>query len=124
VTGTPLPHPLLTRIYRLEADPGLTGGIFTGRALTGRLLPGASADRDKPMADGSAGCALRYTLQTREGDLLHVRSRGVTAGDDTFRTATNIQTDAPSLGWLNTGVFVGVALWHDDGVIHETYLVD
>ena len=124
MTGTPLPHPLLTRIYRLETDPGLTGGIFTGRALTGRLLPGASADRDKPMADGSAGCALRYTLQTRDGDLLHVRSRGVIAGDDTFRTATNIQTDAPSLGWLNTGVFVGVALWHDDGVIHETYLVD
>ena len=124
MSGTPLPHPLLTRIYRLESAPDLAGGIFTGRTLNGRLLPGATAERDTPMPDGSTLCDLRYTLQTREGDLLHVRSRGVNAGDDTFRTATDIQTDAPNLGWLNTGVFVGVAVWHDDGMIHETYLVD
>src|SRR5919198_1259348 len=56
-----LPDPRLTPIYRLEATLGepvdlgdtghgrrrivpLTGGTFTGPTITGKLLPGASAD--------------------------------------------------------------------------------
>ena len=92
-----LPDPHLTRIYRLEATLGqaldlgdvasghrrivpLTGGAFTGPELSGKLLPGASADWQIVLPDGTALGDIRYTLQTDGGDLLYVQSRGVRHG--------------------------------------------
>jgi hypothetical protein len=152
-----LPDPRLTLIYRLEATLAqplvlgdvagghrrivpLTGGTFTGPEISGKLLPGASADWQLVLPDGSALGDIRYTLQTDAGDLLYVQSRGVRhgspevlarlarredvdAGEYTFRTSTQIETAAPDLDWLNRGVFVGVAGREAAGVIYETYLV-
>jgi uncharacterized protein DUF3237 len=152
-----LPQPVLTRIYRLEATLGqaldlgdgalghrrivpLTGGAFTGPELSGKLLPGASADWQILLPDGTALGDIRYTLQTDGGDLLYVQSRGVRHGsaevlarlgrgedvdanEYTFRTSTRIETAAPDLDWLNKGVFIGVGGRHATGVIYETYLV-
>ena len=152
-----LPHPSLTLIYRLEATVGepldlgdlvqgrrrivpLTGGTFAGPELNGKLLPGASADWQLVLPDGTALGDVRYTLQTDGGDLLYVRSRGVRhgspevlarlgRGDDvdaseyTFRTSTQIETAAPALDWLNKGVFISVGARQPDHVIYETYLV-
>src|SRR3989440_11320003 len=90
---TRLPEPRLTRIYRLEAalgepvdvgdvSPGrrrivpLTGGTFCGPGLNGKLLPGASADWQIVLRDGTALADIRYTLQTDGGALLYVRSPG------------------------------------------------
>ena len=92
-----LPDPQLTHVYRLEATLGqpldlgataqghrrivpLTGGTFTGVEINGRLLPGASADWQIVLPDGTALGDLRYTLQTDGGDLLYVQSRGVRHG--------------------------------------------
>src|SRR6476661_2880047 len=133
-----LPEPRLTRVYRLEAALGepldlgdvsqghrrivaLTGGSFTGPELNGRLLPGASADWQIVLADGTALGDIRYTLQTDGGELLYVQSRSVRHGPAdvlarlgrgeevdarryTFRAATQIETAAPDLDWLNKGV--------------------
>jgi Protein of unknown function (DUF3237) len=152
-----LPDPHLTRIYRLEATLGqaldlgdvasghrrivpLTGGAFTGPELSGRLLPGASADWQILLPDGTALGDIRYTLQTDGGDLLYVQSRGirhgsaevlarlgrgedVDASEYTFRTSTRIESAAPDLDWLNKGVFISVGGRHAAGVIYETYLV-
>ena len=152
-----LPEPRLTRVYRLEAALGaplelgevsqgrrrivpLTGGAFTGPELNGKLLPGASADWQIVLPDGTALGDIRYTLQTDGGALLYVQSRGVrhgsaevlgrlARGDDVdaseyvFRTSTQIETAAPDLDWLNKGVFIGVAGRRPGGVIYETYLV-
>ena len=152
-----LPLPRLAQLFRLEATLGqpldlgetaqghrrivpLTGGTFTGPELTGKLLPGASADWQIVLADGTALGDLRYTLETEGGDLLYVQSRGVRhgsaevlsrlgRGDDvdaseyTFRTSTKIETAAPHLDWLNKGVFIGVAGRQATRVIYETYLV-
>ena len=152
-----LPDPHLTRIYRLEATLGqaldlgdgasghrrivpLTGGAFTGPELSGKLLPGASADWQILLPDGTALGDIRYTLQTDGGDLLYVQSRGVRhgsaevlarlgRGEDVdaseyiFRTSTRIETAAPDLDWLNKGVFISVGGRHAAGVIYETYLV-
>jgi muconolactone delta-isomerase len=152
-----LPDPRLTPVYRLEAtlaqpfDLGdtaqghrrivaLTGGTFTGPELNGKLLPGASADWQIVLADGTALGDIRYTLQTNGGDLLYVQSRSVRHGPAevlarlgrgeevdasqyTFRTATQIETAAPDLDWLNKGVFISVAARQAGGVIYETYLV-
>jgi hypothetical protein len=152
-----LPDPSLTRVYRLEATLGkpldlgdlvqgrrrivpLTGGTFTGPELNGTLLPGVSADWQIVLPDGTALANLRYTLQTDDGHLLYVQSRGVrhgsadvlarlARGEDvgaseyTFRTSTQIETAAPALNWLNKGVFISVGARQPGAVIYETYLV-
>jgi hypothetical protein len=152
-----LPDPSLTRVYRLEATVGealelgeiaegrrrivpLTGGTFTGPELNGKLLPDSSADCQLLLPDGTALGDIRYTLQTNDGALLYVQSRGVrhgspevlarlARGEDvdaseyTFRTSTQIETAAPALDWLNKGVFIGVGGREPGAVIYETYLV-
>jgi muconolactone delta-isomerase len=155
--GVRVPEPRLTFVYRLEASLGepldlgdvaqghrrivpQTGGRFTGPELSGKLLPGASADWQIVMPDGTSFADVRYTLQTDGGDLLYVRAQGVRhgsaqvlsrlargeevdAGEYTFRTSTRIETGAPHLDWLNKGVFISVGGRQAAGVIYETYLV-
>ena len=152
-----LPKPQLRLVYRLEARLGepfdlgetafgrrrivpLTAGTFSGPEMSGRLLPGASADWQRVLRDGTALADVRYTLQTDSGNLLYVRSQGVRhgspevlarlargedvdAGEYTFRTTTQIETAAAELDWLNKGVFIGVGGRTPAGVIYETYLV-
>ena len=137
-----LPDPRLTRVFRLEATFGepldlgdtgrgrrrivpLTGGTFAGPELNGKLLPGASADWQIVLADGTALGDIRHTLQTDDGALLYVQSRGVRHGsaevlarlgrgedvdasEYVFRTSTRIETASARLDWLNKGVFVSV----------------
>ena len=155
--NAPLPDPSLKRVYRLEATLGdpldlgdlaqgrrrivpLTGGTFAGPELSGTLLPGASADWQTVLPDGTTLGDIRYTLQTVGGDLLYVQSRGVRHGSPevlarlgrgeevdaskyTFRTSTQIETAAADLDWLNKGVFISVAGRQAGRVIYETYLV-
>jgi hypothetical protein len=123
----------------------LTGGTFTGpqisgTEISGTLVPSASADWQTVLPDGTALGDIRYTLRTNGGDLLYVQSRGVRHGptevlarlgrgedvdpsEYTFRAATQIETAAPELDWLNKGVFISVAGREAARVIYETYLV-
>ena len=118
VAGARLPEPRLTLVYRLEASLGvpldlgdaaqgrrrivpLTGGMFTGPELNGKLLPGASGD-----------------WLARLG-----RGEDVGAGEYTFRASTQIETAAPQLDWLNKGIFISVGGRQPGAVIYETYLV-
>ena len=152
-----LPEPRLTLVYRLEAVLGepldfgavsqghrrivpQIGGTFEGPDVKGKLLPGASADWQIVLADGTVLADIRYTLQTDDGALLYVQSRGVrhgsadvlarlARGEDveaseyTFRTSTQIETASARLGWLNRGVFISVGGRLRGTVIYETYLV-
>jgi hypothetical protein len=152
-----LPEPRLTLVYRLEAavaaplDLGavsrghrrivaLTGGTFSGPDIKGKLVPGASADWQIVLPDGTALGDIRYTLETDAGDLLYVQSRSVRHGraevlarlgrgedvdasEYTFRTSTQIETAAADLDWMNKGVFISVGGRQAAGVIYETYLV-
>jgi len=152
-----LPDPRLRHVYRLDATLGppldlgavaqghrrivpLAGGTFTGPELRGTLVPGASADWQIILADGTALGDIRYTLLTDAGDLLYVQSRSVRHGsaevlarlgrgedvdpeEYTFRASTRIETAAPALDWLNKGVFISVAGRRPAGVVYETYLV-
>lgn len=119
----------------------LTGGTFAGPGISGKLLAGTSADWQTVLADGTAIGDIRYTLQTDGGDVLYVQARGVRHGsaqvlarlargeevdasEYTFRTATQIETAATELDWLNKGVFVSVGGRQPGGVVYETYLVE
>ena len=118
----------------------LTGGTFTGPEINGTLLSGASADWQIVLADGTALGDIRYTLQTEGGDLLYVQSRSVRHGSPevlarwrVVRTSRPASTRsaprprsrpvAPSLDWLDKGVFISVGGRQPGGVIYETYLV-
>ncbi len=152
-----LPDPRLTRVFRLEATLGepldlgdtprgrrrivpASGGTFAGSELNGKLLPGASADWQIVLPDGTTLGDIRHTLQTDDGALLYVQSRGVRHGsadviarlgrgedvapsEYTFRTWTQIETASARLDWLNKGVFISVGARRPDDVIYETYLV-
>jgi len=152
-----LPDPQLTKVYRVEASLGepldlgeirgtrrrivpLTGGAFSGPALSGKLLPGASADWQTILPDGTTLGDIRYTLETSEGYLLSVHSQSirhgspevlsrlahgedVDASEYTFRTTTRIETATPELDWLNKGIFISVGGRQTGAVIYETYLV-
>ena len=50
----------------------LTGGTFTGPELSGKLIPGASADWQTVLPDGTAPGDIRYSLRTDGGGLLYV----------------------------------------------------
>jgi hypothetical protein len=153
-----LPDPRLRKVYRLEVTLGepldlgevaqghrrivpQTGGTFTGPEISGKLLPGASADWQIVLPDGTSFADIRCTLQTDNGDLLYVQSWGVRHGsaevlarlgrgenvdasEYTFRTSTQIETAAPQLDWLNEGVFISVGARQPTGVIYETYIVE
>jgi hypothetical protein len=152
-----LPTPRLTLVYRLEATLGepldlgesaqghrrivpQTGGTFRGPEIAGKLLPGASADWQIVLPDGTALGDIRYTLQADSGALLYAQSRGIRhgspevlarlargedgdAGEYTFRTTTQIETAAPEFAWINKGIFISVGGRQPGGVIYETYLV-
>ena len=152
-----LPEPRLTQVYRLDATlaptlelgevarghrriVALTSGTFSGPEISGRLLPGASADWQTILPDGTALGDIRYILETDRGDLLYVQSRSIRHGrpevlarlgrgenvdpnEYMFRTSTEIETAASDLDWLNKGVFISVAGRQAAGVIYETYLV-
>lgn len=83
--STRVPEPRLTQVYRLEATLAsplelgetaqgrrrivpLTGGTFSGSEISGRLLPGTSADWQTILPDGTALGDIRYVLQTDRGD--------------------------------------------------------
>ena len=152
-----LPEPRLTLVYRLDAVLGepldlgevsqghrrivpQIGGTFEGPDVKGKLLPGASADWQIVLPDGTVLGDIRYTLQTNDGALLYVQSRGVRHGsaevlarlsrgeevgasEYVFRTSTQVETAAPDFDWLNKGVFISVAGRQVGGVIYEVYLV-
>jgi hypothetical protein len=115
VVNSRLPDPRLHLIYRLEAAVGdpqdlgeisaghrrivpSTGGTFSGPELRGTLLPGASADWQIVLSDGTALGDVRYTLETQRGDLLYVQSVCATE----VRTSSNVSGAGKTLTQLNT----------------------
>jgi hypothetical protein len=157
MVSKPFPEPHLIKIFRLEAILGdaldvgnvaqgrrrivpLTGGTFAGPELNGTLLPGASADWQIVLPDGTVLGDIRYTLRTDRSHVLYVRSQGVRhasaevlarlgrgeevdASEYVFRTSSQIETAAADLDWLNKGVFISVGGRQPGGVIYDVYLV-
>ena len=101
----------------------ITGGSFSGRKLSGRVLPGG-ADWQIIRSDGVAYLDARYTLETSDGALIGVQNRGyrhgpeeviarLTRGDDVdpslyyMRTTPWFETSDPRYAWLNRTICVG-----------------
>jgi hypothetical protein len=95
----------------------LLGGTVSGPKLNGRILPGG-ADWQIMAADGALDIHARYAIESDQGALIQVDSKGVrngppevlarlAKGEDVdaslyyFRTMMRFETGHPSAAWLN-----------------------
>jgi hypothetical protein len=95
----------------------ITGGVFSGERLSGRVLPGG-ADWQVIRRDGVAHLDARYTLETADGALIYVRNKGyrhgpkevldrIAAGEDVdpslyyMRATPWFETGDPRYAWIN-----------------------
>jgi 5-methylphenazine-1-carboxylate 1-monooxygenase len=118
---------------------GITGGEFDVPLLSGRVLPGG-ADWQIVHEDGSATIDTRYTLETHDGGLVYVATRGCRTGprevlqriatgetvdpsEYYFRVSIQYETSAPDYEWLNWIVAVASALRLADQVEYDAYVV-
>lgn len=100
----------------------ISGGEFSGPAMRGTVLPGG-ADWQLIRHDGVAELEARYTLQTDDGAVIHVRNlarrhgpvevmEALAAGQPVapdayyFRGATFFETSAMGYGWLTQHIVV------------------
>jgi Protein of unknown function (DUF3237) len=100
----------------------ITGGEFSGPDIRGQVVPGG-ADWQILRSDGVSELEARYTLQTDDGALIHVRNlalrhgpaevmaalaagRPVEPGSYYFRGATFFETGAPRYAWITRCIVV------------------
>ena len=96
----------------------VTGGSFEGERLRGRVLAGGG-DWVTAHADGTLTLDLRVTLETDDGELIHMTFTGVR--DDAnhyFRTAPRFETASPKYAFLNRLLAVGSAELRSEGPVH------
>ena len=89
----------------------VTGGVFRGPRLRGRVRGGGGVWRiDRP--DGTSELNLRATLETCDGELIWLWSRGIArraaGGPAHVRTTPVFETASARYGWLNRLVAVAV----------------
>jgi len=94
------------------------GGSFEGERLRGQVLAGGG-DWVTAHEDGTFTLDLRVTLETDDGELIHMTFTGVR--DDAnqyFRTVPRFETAAPKYAFLNHLLAVGSGEIRADGPIH------
>jgi hypothetical protein len=100
----------------------ITGGVFAGPQLRGKVLPGG-ADWQTLRGDGVAELEARYTLRTDDGALIYVRNHALRHGPADvmaalaagrpvdpssyyFRGATFFETSAVRYAWITKRIIV------------------
>ena len=99
----------------------ITGGVFEGDRLHGKVLPGGDDWTVKRM-DGVIDLDLRITLRTDDGALIHMTFEGIrddgAPGGPYFRTTPRFETASPTYAFLNRMLAVGTAEIHAEGPVH------
>jgi Protein of unknown function (DUF3237) len=93
------------------------GGSFEGERLSGHVAGGG--DWVTAHEDGAFTLDLRVTLETDDGELIHMTFTGVR--DDAnryFRTVPRFETAAPKYAFLNRLLAVGIGEIRPDGPVH------
>jgi hypothetical protein len=111
----------------------ILGGTAEGPRFQGEILPGG-ADWQIVRPDGTIEVVARYTIRSKSGALVYVQNDGLRVASAEivarmskgelvpfdsyrFRTAPRFETSDPSLKWLETSTFVGVAARTPDRVV-------
>lgn len=117
----------------------ITGGTFTGKKLSGQVLPDG-ADWQLIRSDGSTLLDAQYQLRTDDGALIYIHNRGfrysspeilkrLANGEEIdpamyyFRTSPLFETGAPQYSWLNNMVGICSAIRKANSVIIDFYVV-
>ena len=111
----------------------ILGGTADGPRFQGEILPGG-ADWQIVRPDGTIEVVARYTIRSASGALVYVQNDGLRVASPEivarmskselvpfdsyrFRTAPRFETSDPSLKWLETSTYVGVAARTPDRVV-------
>jgi len=103
------------------------------------ILPGG-ADWQYVRPDGVLSLEARYTVRSKDGELISVTNRGmrhgppdvidritrgepVPAGSYYFRTVAEFEAPIGPLDWLNKGLFLGLAERRPDAAIVRFHLM-
>ncbi len=117
----------------------IIGGKFEGPRLQGRVL-NSGADWQLVQNDGLARIDTRYSLETSDGALINIATRGIRRGppeiiaalgkgklvDPTkyyFRFTAHFETGAAKYTWLNKTLVIGAGMRLADSVIYNAYAV-
>ena len=99
----------------------ITGGVFDGDRLRGKVLSGGG-DWVVKRADGVLELDLRITLETDDGVLIHMTFEGIrddeAPGAPYFRTLPRFETADPKYAFLNRLLAVGTGEISGDGPVH------
>ena len=117
----------------------ITGGKFTGPRLNGKILNNG-ADWQMVSANGLAYLDTRYALETNDGALIYIQTRGfrygpadvmaeVAKGNPVdpnkyyFRVYIQFETGSAGYGWLNRAIGIGAGMRLRNAVVYDAYLV-
>jgi len=96
----------------------VTGGSFEGERLRGKVLAGGG-DRVTAHSDGTFTLDLRVTLETDDGDLIHMTFTGVRDdANNYFRTVPRFETASPKYAFLNRLLAIGTGEIRPEGPVH------
>jgi len=115
----------------------VTGGLFEGERLNGKVLPGGG-DFLMMRPDGGMHLDVRLVLETDAGELIYMtyvgrrhgppevmerykKSEPVAYGEDYFRTIIQFETAAPALAWLNGILAIGAGYREAEGAVYEVF---
>ena len=99
----------------------ITGGVFDGERLRGKVLPGGD-DWTVKRADGVIELDLRITLETEDSALVYMTCAGLrddaAPGAPYFRTLPRFETASPKYAFLNRLFAVGAGEIGANGPVH------
>jgi hypothetical protein len=118
----------------------ITGGSFLGPRLRGKVLNNG-ADWQVVQADGLARLDTRYALETDDGTLIYIQTRGFRYGPQDvmaelargkpvdpnryfFRVYVQFETSASQYSWLNRAMAIGAGMRLSSAVIWNAYLIE
>jgi hypothetical protein len=116
---------------------GISGGIFHGERLNGKILDGGN-DWQIIRKDGCATLDVRLTLQTDDGEFIYMtyqgyrhgpkdvidkigRGESVNPADYYFRTNPVFETASLKYEWLNRVITVGIGHREASGPIYSIF---
>jgi|MudIll2142460700_1097286.scaffolds.fasta_scaffold314499_1 hypothetical protein len=117
----------------------ITGGTFEGPGIKGKILNNG-ADWQIVRKDGVAVIDTRYLLQTDDGELVYLQTKGyrygppeilakLSAGESVdpslyyFRVTMQFETSAAKYDYLNRAIGIAFAMRLKDAVVYDAYLI-
>ncbi len=115
----------------------ITGGVFEGERLRGKILPGGS-DWQTVRTDGAWTLDVRLVMQTDDGQLIGMTYKGMRHGPQPvmdriargetvspseyyLRAAPFFETSSPKYGWLNRLLSVATGHRLPSGPIYQVF---